>query len=138
MGGDGLVDRAVQLCQRGGHLLGLGFPQPRRALDVGQQQRHRSGRQQLTQAQLAPGQRWHLRVLAHGSQHRRPDAHYIRETAQIPRAARVDSRQDASSGPRFQSNHWNRARCLLLVLDIAVGVVLVDELPQSRIVETVG
>ena len=35
MGGDGLVHCAVQLGQRGGHLVGLGFAQPRRALDVG-------------------------------------------------------------------------------------------------------
>ncbi len=68
--GDGLVHRPVQQRQRGGHLLGLGLPQPRRALDIGQQQRHRPGRQQLAHTQFTPGQRRHLRVLAHGSQHR--------------------------------------------------------------------
>ena len=52
----------IQPRHRGGHLVGLGFPQPRGALDVGQQQRH-GARRQLAHAQLAPVS------FAHASQH---------------------------------------------------------------------
>ena len=42
--GDDVRECAVEPRDGFRHLLGLGLPQPRRALDVGQQQRHRSGR----------------------------------------------------------------------------------------------
>jgi hypothetical protein len=45
MGGDRLGHRPVEAGHGGGHLLGLALPQPRRTLDVGQQQRHRARRQ---------------------------------------------------------------------------------------------
>jgi hypothetical protein len=35
MGGNQIADRAIQAGNRGCHLLGLGLPQPRGALDVG-------------------------------------------------------------------------------------------------------
>ena len=68
MGGDDGGHGAIQARNRGRHL--LGFPQPRRAFDVGQKQRHHS-RRQNAHAQIAPLQR---RVrkwvrLAHASQH---------------------------------------------------------------------
>ena len=50
-------------CDRGRHRLRLACPQLRRALDVGKQQRHRAGRQQLGHVNIAPLSR------AHASQH---------------------------------------------------------------------
>ena len=44
VGGDRVGQCLIEACDRGCHLLGLGLPQPGRTLDVGQQQRHRSGR----------------------------------------------------------------------------------------------
>ena len=44
MGGDDLTHRAIEPRDGGRHLLRLRLPEPRRALRVGQQQRHRSGR----------------------------------------------------------------------------------------------
>ena len=51
---------------RGRHRLRLGLPQLGRALDVGKQQRHRAGRQQLGHVNVAPLSR------AHASQHAPP------------------------------------------------------------------
>ena len=59
--------RAVESMKGSGHLFGSGFPQPRGTLDVGQQQRHRSGRYQFAHAQIAPAQRRRVN-LAHASQ----------------------------------------------------------------------
>jgi transcriptional regulator with XRE-family HTH domain len=73
--GDDLGQDAIQPLNSGAHLLGLGLPQPCGAFDVGKKQRHRSGRQQLAHAQLAPvHQRRRLRAgvsFAHASQHAR-------------------------------------------------------------------
>ena len=44
VGGDRVGQRLVEARDRGLHRVGLGLPQARRTLDVGQQQRHRSGR----------------------------------------------------------------------------------------------
>ena len=44
VGGDRIGQCLVEARDRGLHRLGLGLPQPRRTLDVGQQQRDRSGR----------------------------------------------------------------------------------------------
>ena len=44
VGGDQVRQRGIQPSNRGSHLCGLGLPQPRRTLDVGEQQRHRSCR----------------------------------------------------------------------------------------------
>ena len=52
--GDDFGDRLVEACEGGGHLLGLGLPQPRGTLDVCQKQRHRSLRQQPAHDQLTP------------------------------------------------------------------------------------
>ncbi|WP_420716100.1 hypothetical protein [Mycobacterium sp. 94-17] len=62
VGGDHLRQRLVQPCHSNGHLVGLGLPQARGALDVGQQQRHGSGRQ-FAHGQVAPVS------FAHASQH---------------------------------------------------------------------
>ena len=56
VGTDHFGQSAVESAEGGGHLLGLGLPQPRRPLDVRQQQRHRSGGYQLAHAQVAPVQ----------------------------------------------------------------------------------
>jgi hypothetical protein len=40
MSGDEIRSCIIQPCERGRHLVGLGFPQLRGAFDVGQQQRH--------------------------------------------------------------------------------------------------
>jgi hypothetical protein len=53
MGGDDIGHDVLEACDRGGHLIGLGLPQPRRALDVCQKQRHRSRQQKPAHAQLA-------------------------------------------------------------------------------------
>ena len=87
-------DCAVQASDRGGHLVRLRLPQPRGAFDVGQQQRHRAGRQ-LVHGHIAPVQRRHLRVLAHGLGHMvsrcratwcRPDTPSAASTSPRPRA----------------------------------------------------
>ena len=44
VGGDRVGQRLVEALDGGLHRLGLGLPQPRRTLDVGQQQRDRSSR----------------------------------------------------------------------------------------------
>ena len=62
VGGDDVRQRLVEARDGGRHRLGLGLPQPRRTLDVGQQQRHRSGRK-LAHAHVAPVS------FAHASQH---------------------------------------------------------------------
>jgi hypothetical protein len=41
MGGHDIRQHLVQARHSNGHLIRLGLPQPRRALDVGRQQRHR-------------------------------------------------------------------------------------------------
>jgi hypothetical protein len=54
------------------HLLGLGLPQPRGALHIGQKQRHRARRQKPVHAKIAPvhQRRVHAWInLAHASQH---------------------------------------------------------------------
>ena len=51
--GDGVGHGLIQPRYRGGHLLGLGLPEPRRPFDIGQQQSHRSGRQ-LAHTNIAP------------------------------------------------------------------------------------
>ena len=66
MGGDDFGDGLGEARDRGGHLLGLGLPQPRGALDVCQKQRHRSRRQKPAHAQLALVQ-WRFRVGTHAS-----------------------------------------------------------------------
>jgi hypothetical protein len=50
--GDHIGERAVELRDRGGHLVALGLPQPRGALDVGQNQRDRSVGSSLTPSSL--------------------------------------------------------------------------------------
>ena len=50
VGGDGVGDGLIEARESGGHLLGLGLPQPRRTFDVCQKQRHRSGRQKSAHA----------------------------------------------------------------------------------------
>ena len=70
MRSDEVRQRAVQTRNGGAHVIGLGLPQPCRALDVGEEQRHRSCRK-LAHAQIAPVQRRRLRSpvrLAHASQ----------------------------------------------------------------------
>ena len=64
--GNDFVSRPVQTGQRGRHRLRLGLPELGRALDVGEQQRHRAGRQQLGHVNVAPVSR------AHASQHPPP------------------------------------------------------------------
>ena len=71
VGGEQVRKRAVQARDGGRHLVRLGLPQPRRALDIGEQQRHRSG-WQLAHAQLTPVHRRHVRAwisFGHASQH---------------------------------------------------------------------
>jgi hypothetical protein len=62
-GGDDVGQHLIQVRNGGGHLVGLRLPHPRRALDVGQQQRHRSGRK-VVHAHVAPVR------FAHANQHR--------------------------------------------------------------------
>ena len=62
MGGDDIRQHLIQARHSNGHHVRLGFPQARRALDVSQQQRHRSGRQ-LAHTHVAPVS------FAHASQH---------------------------------------------------------------------
>src|SRR6185312_16179538 len=100
MGSYDLAQRAIKPRHRGRHLLRLALPQPRRALDVGQKQRHRSGRQ-LAHAQVPPAHRPHVRAAvspAHASQrpaipHDRTSAKtriYTRWAAEIrPLTARI-------------------------------------------------
>src|SRR5258705_3295223 len=71
MGGDDLPHRAIEPRDGGRHLLRLGLPQSCGALDVGQQQRHRSGRK-LDHTQVAPVQRRVRLWFAHASQHAAP------------------------------------------------------------------
>jgi hypothetical protein len=64
---DDLGQGAVQSGKGGGHLIGLCLPQPCRAFDVCQQQRHRSCGYQLAHTQVTPVQ--HCRVnFAHAIQ----------------------------------------------------------------------
>ena len=68
---DDVAHRTIQSPDRGRHLLGLGLPQPRGALDIGQQQCHRSGRQ-LAHAWVAPVHRRRIRTwinFAHANRH---------------------------------------------------------------------
>jgi hypothetical protein len=60
---DYLRQHAIQAGDRGGHLIGLRFPQLRRTLDVGEKQRHHPGWQKIAHADVAP------LGLAHASQH---------------------------------------------------------------------
>jgi hypothetical protein len=60
---DDLRQRAIHAGDRDGHVVRLCFPQLRRALDVGEKQRHHPGWQKLTHAHVAP------LGLAHASQH---------------------------------------------------------------------
>jgi hypothetical protein len=72
MGGDDVGHRPIQQRDRSPHLVRLGLPQSRGALDVGEHERHRSRRQQLAHNQVAPVHRRRLRAginLAHASQH---------------------------------------------------------------------
>src|SRR5262249_41587842 len=72
MGGDDVGHDLVEARDRSGHLVGLDLPQPRGALDVCQEQRHRSRRQQLAHAKVAPVDKRCVRAwidLAHASQH---------------------------------------------------------------------
>ena len=61
-GGDDVQHHLIEARHSGGHLIRLGFPQPRRTLDVGQQQRHRSGRK-VAHAHVTPVS------FAHANQH---------------------------------------------------------------------
>ena len=61
--GNDFVSRPVQKGQRGRHRHGLGLPELGRAFDVGEQQRHRAGGQQLGHINVTPVSR------AHASQH---------------------------------------------------------------------
>jgi hypothetical protein len=70
--GNDIGHDVVEARDRGGHFLGLGLPQPRGALDVSQQQRHRAGRQKPAHTKLAPVHQRRVRAwvdLAHASQH---------------------------------------------------------------------
>jgi hypothetical protein len=70
--GDDVRHRLIQTSDRGGHLAGLGLPQPRGTLHVSQQQRHRARRQKPAHANFAPVHQRHVRTridLAHASQH---------------------------------------------------------------------
>jgi len=55
MGGDDVRHRAIQVRHGSRHLIGVVLPQPRRALDVGQKQRHRSPRQRAHAQPPVPG-----------------------------------------------------------------------------------
>ena len=61
--GNELRGRPIQAGDGLGHGVRLGLPELSRALDVGEQQRHRAGRQQLGHGNLGPVSR------AHASQH---------------------------------------------------------------------
>jgi hypothetical protein len=54
MGGDYIGHHLVEARDRLGILRGLALPQPRRALDIGQKQRHGAGRQKPAHANFAP------------------------------------------------------------------------------------
>jgi len=57
----------IQILNGGGHLLGQRLPQPRRPLDVGPEQCHRTRRQKAVHALIAP---FHRVNFAHANQHR--------------------------------------------------------------------
>ena len=74
VGADDGGQGGVQPGYRGGHLFRLGLPKTGRTLDIGQQQRHRSGRQ-VAHAQVAPVHRHRVHApirFAHVSQHGAP------------------------------------------------------------------
>jgi hypothetical protein len=64
--GDEFGNRAIQQGDRDRHRLWLLFPQPRRALDIGEQQRHRAGRKHTTHVDVT------FVTRADGSQHLAP------------------------------------------------------------------
>src|SRR6185437_2457642 len=134
MGSYDLAQRAIQPRHRGRHLLRLALPQPRRALDVGQKQRHRSGRQ-LAHAQVPPAHRPHVRAAVsavHASQrpaipHDRTSAKtriYTRWAAEIrPLTARIFVLWPTSSGVAPPDRGFRPSR------RTEAGIGLVDDPP---------
>ena len=108
VGGDGVRYDLIHPRHGRDHLVGLAFPEPRGALHVSQQQRHRARRQKPAHAKIAPVHQRRIRAridVAHANQHAAPTCDKTSaQTRRLQPVARVSTTPERADLSRPKHN----------------------------------